>query len=105
MKQKYNSVLQKQADQEKEYEKRQDKLKDKFGIQGQDVVVVERTNTFKFTISTFISLVCLIRNIVILALALLGVLALCYPAPRAEVLQILQQAWKELIDILPILPI
>jgi hypothetical protein len=101
MKEKYNSVLQQQADEEKEYEKKQEKLKDKFGIEGQEVVVVERTNTFKFTINTFISLICLLRNIVILALSLVGLLSLCYPAPRAEILLILQQALAEVSRILP----
>ncbi|WP_097006481.1 hypothetical protein [Lacrimispora amygdalina] len=102
MKEKYNSILQQQADEEKEYEKKQDKLKDKFGIKGKDVVVVERTNTFKFTINTFISLVCLVKNIIVLALALTGILALFYPAPRTEVLLILQQALDEIYKILPI---
>lgn len=102
MKEKYNSVLQQQADEEKEHEKKQDKLKDKFGIKGKDVVVVESTNTFKFTINTFISLVCLIRNVIVLALALTGILALFYPAPRTEVLLILQQALDEIYKILPI---
>lgn len=102
MQQKYNSVLQQKADEVKEFEKKQEKLKDKFGIEGQDVVIVERTNTFKFTINTFISLVCLIRNIIMLALALVGVLALCYPAPRTEVFLVLQQALDEITRILPV---
>lgn len=103
MQRKYNVVLQQKADADKENEKHQEKLKDKFGIEGQDVVVVERTNTFKFTVNTFISLICLLRNITLIALALIGILALCYPAPRTEVLLILQQAWEEIIRILPIM--
>lgn len=102
MQQKYNSVLQQRADDEKESKKKQEKLKDKFGIKGQDVVVVEGTNTFRFMVNTIISLICLLKNIIILTLTLIGILALCYPSPRAEVFLILQRAWNEIIRILPI---
>lgn len=99
---KFNSVLQQKADEEKEYEKKQEKLKNRFGIQGRDVVVVEKTNTFKFTVKTLISLVILARNIILVALALVGILALCYPAPRAEVMVILEQAWNEIVRNMPV---
>jgi len=99
---KYNSVLQQQADEENDYQKKQDKLKEKFGIEGQDVVVVERTNTFKFTMNMLISVLCLVAKLAICTLAFIGALALCYPEPRAEVFIILEQALVEISNYIPI---
>lgn len=84
--------------QEIEFKGEQEKLKDKYNIESDDsnVVVVEKTNAYKFTVNMAVSLVKLAATVVLLALAVVGLLTLVYPSIRNEFLQIMAQILLQL---------
>lgn len=105
MRRKFNSALQAGADEEKAAEKKQDKLKKKFGISGKNVIVVERTNTFKFVIKIIGVLLRFIASVVIIALAFVGLAALFYDGPRHELLIILNVVLREINQVIPMMKV
>lgn len=92
MKHKFKQVLQKEVLREKEFESTQDRLKNKYGID-KDVIVVEKANIFK----SLGNLVIVLAKIILLFLACFGLLALIYPEPREEVLKIVSLAVEEML--------
>ena len=60
-------------------EKEQIRLKKKHQIDQENVVVVEKSNTYKFTIKTIISFIKLIATVTLLILAVIGLTTLVYP--------------------------
>lgn len=74
---------------EKEYQKEQQRLREKHEINNPDVVVVEKDNMWKFLIRFLAGLIRMLAAILLLTLASVGLLALVYPAPRTELLQVL----------------
>lgn len=70
------------------YEKEQEKLKEKYNLD-EDVVVVEKSNAYKFTITVLINVIKTLATIIILILAAIGLITLIYPTTREAVLQVL----------------
>ena len=102
MKREMNNVLQAGIEEEQLQEKKQYKLKKKFGIEGKNVVVVERDNTFKFTVKTIQNLIRLVATVIIIGLAFVGILALFYEEPRQELLVIFRQVYDEMKEVVPV---
>ena len=69
-------------------EKEQIRLKKKHQIDQENVVVVEKSNTYKFTIKTIIAFIKLIATVTLLILAVIGLTTLVYPTLRQEFLTI-----------------
>lgn len=91
---KYKRGLVKDIEEQRLFEKEQKELK-KHHISEQDErIVVEKDNMTKFFIRTGGSLVRIAANICIGALAIIGLAALVYPAPRAELLVV----WKTILE-------
>ena len=65
-------------------EKEQIRLKKKHQIDQENVVVVEKSNTYKFTIKTIIAFIKLIATVTLLILAVIGLTTLVYPTLRQE---------------------
>ena len=85
----------KRQEEQRLFEKEQKELKKKHHISEQeDRIVVEKDNMTKFFIRTGGSLVRIAANICIGALAIIGLAALVYPAPRAELLVV----WKTILE-------
>lgn len=103
MKHEFQTILEEKIQEEKEANVRQEKLKKKFGISGKKVVVVEKDNTFKFTIKIFASVVRLAASIIILGLAFIGIIAIFYAEPRRELWLILERTITEINQMIPIL--
>lgn len=95
MKHRFKNVLQKEVQREKIFDTNQDKLKNKYGID-KDVVVVEKANILK----TLGVLVMAIAKILLLFLATFGLIALIYPEPRAEVLKIFNLSISEILKLM-----
>lgn len=92
---KYKRGLVKDIEEQWLFEKEQKELKKKHHISEQeDRIVVEKDNMTKFFIRTGGSLVRIAANICIGALAIIGLAALVYPAPRAELLVV----WKTILE-------
>lgn len=82
--------LAQQLNQERAFEKEQQKLKEKHHIEDENVVVVEQKSIFRFLIKILISGLKTAATIAILICATLGLLAMIYPEPREAILQVLQ---------------
>lgn len=103
VKHEFNQVLQVGAEEELQEEKKQRKLKEKFGIKGKNVVVVERTNMVKFIIRTMAAIIRLVATILLIGLAFIGILALVYEEPRKELVEILWNALEQIKQSVPFL--
>ena len=88
---------------EKEFAESQEHLKNKYGIQEQEVVVVEKNNIYKFTVKTVIALIKWIASAILLALAAIGLMTLVYPVIRESFLQVLKDLYMQLQMLIPIL--
>lgn len=82
---------------EKAFEADQTRLKDKYNIK-EDVVVVEKNNVYKFTVKVVIGTIKTIATITLLVLATIGLLTLVYPETRNVFLEVLQQLYKQFIS-------
>lgn len=82
-------------EQEREFEKEQERLREKHQIEAEDVVIVERPSLVKFLLKLGISTLKTAITIPLLLLALFGLLALLYPQPREELLQVLGTMLQE----------
>lgn len=102
MKREFNPVLQAGVEEKRAEEEKQDKLKKKFGIKGKNVVVVERNNTFKFTIKTIGYILRFVATVIIIGLAFIGIVALFYDAPRRELLVILNEVIDQINQTIPV---
>ena len=102
-KEKFQPVLQAGADEEKARERRQDKLKEKFGFTGKDVVIIEKENTLKFTIKTITGLVRFLATVMIIGLAFIGMIALFYGEPRAALGNVFNSVLDETCRDVPVI--
>lgn len=75
--------------------KEQERLKEKYNI-GQDVVVVEKSNTYKFTIKMLVNLMRTIITVILLMLAVIGLISLLYPAVRNQLIIVMSDIYGEL---------
>lgn len=78
-------------------ELKQDYLHEKYEDIDENVKIIEKSNTFKFTVNTLKSVIKTVCNILILILASIGILAFIYPEPRKEILEILSYALPFLV--------
>ena len=103
---KYKKGLVSEIKAEKEFEKKQENLKDKYNINDEDkkIVVVEKSNTYKFTVKMLVLLVKTIATILLLFLAAVGLITLIYPESRESFISVIQQVYYQLSLYLPFLP-
>lgn len=95
-KNKFNSVLAHKVKEDIAYEKAQRQLKDDHNIVDENVVVVEKSNNYKFTINSLKALFQLSCRIIIIILCVIGLIGLIYPAPRSSLFMIINDALVEL---------
>lgn len=86
---KYANILGKRQDDIITEKEEQKKLKKKYDIEDPNIKVVEKSNMVKFTIKTIKGIIYVLCTIVIITLAIIGLAALCYESPRAELLIIM----------------
>lgn len=97
MAKKYKINLKQKVLSERSFQERQEGLKAKYDIDpDKEVVVVEKSNTFKFTVKTVAVIFRLCATIILLILAFVGLVAIVYPAPREQLQLILQMALEQL---------
>lgn len=85
---KFSSGFMKEVTEQKEFEKEQQKLKTQHKIKDENVVVVEKNNMAKFLVNTVFRVLRYCATVILLCLACVGLAALIYPAPRAEIFSI-----------------
>ena len=94
---KFNKKLVADIKKEKEQEKQQRRLRVKYEVP-EDVMIIEKDNTIKFFIRTTGNIVKLITGIIIFLLTVIGVSALIFPVSRMELFNQLMNTWNELKD-------
>lgn len=72
----------------------QEELRKKYKVEDKNVKVVEKTNMGKFIIRTLILTIKTIASILLVVLAAIGIVALYYPVPRAEIIKIFEMIFK-----------
>lgn len=93
---KYKKSLVSKIREEKEYEDNQGILRDKYGISNQEIIVVEKTNMIKFLVRSIGISTRVISSIILLILAAIGLITICYPEIREPFLFILKKTISEL---------
>lgn len=83
------------------FEEEQKSLKKKYQLDTEKIVV-EKNNTVKFMIRTFGGLIRIAAQIIICALAILGIMSLIYPGPRAALIQVLFEIYQSVLAYTPI---
>ena len=96
-----NYRLRKKAEATKKSRVREAEIKTDLGVEDkEDLIVVERSNTFKFIVKSVGQVIRLVATLVILALAFIGIVSLVYPAPRTEVFAILTDGMEQISQML-----
>ena len=100
---KYKKGLVSDIKAEKVFEKKQEDLKDKYNIKDSDkkVVVVEKSNAYKFTVNLLIGVIKTAATICILILASVGLLTLIYPESRNAFSNVLNEISAQVSNYLP----
>lgn len=86
---KYKESLVKKIRIEQEENQKQKKLQEKYGVQNENVRIVERNNMGKFLVRTMGRCIRITTLIMLFVLAAIGLIALIYPEIRQELLQVL----------------
>lgn len=101
---KFKKGLVKDIQKEKEFEKEQQNLKEKYSLDvSDDVVVIEKTNAYKFTVKMLVNTVKTLATICLLILATVGLITLIYPNSRNAFFDIMSNIYRELSTYLPFL--
>ncbi|WP_222864764.1 hypothetical protein, partial [Serratia marcescens] len=75
-------------------------LKEEHNITEENVVVVEKSNTYKFTINSIKALFQFSSRIIIIILTIIGLMGIIYPSPRTAIFTIIYEAVQQLQDYL-----
>lgn len=96
MSNKFNPILVKKNKIDSKTKEHQDNLKRKHGIDKDNIVIVEKSNMLK-TISSVVSgIFRYVATIAIIGLAFIGIIAIVFPEPRKEIIDIIMQALQEI---------
>ena len=98
---KYKKGLVKDIEEKKEFQKAQNRLKERHHIDQEEVIVVEKSNMTKFLIQTAGNIIRIIAGITVFAFAVIGMAAMIYPDPRMELIEISKKVIEELLNYLP----
>ncbi|MGF6376717.1 hypothetical protein M2140_001795 [Clostridiales Family XIII bacterium PM5-7] len=85
---------------EKEFLQEQKALHKKYEEVESNVVIKEKSNSFKFAVKTFKGLVQVVAHILLILLAIIGCGTLVYPTIRVEFLSVLHKVWQEALTML-----
>ena len=101
---KYKKGLVGEIKAEKAFEKKQEDLKEKYNLDVEKgVVVVEKTNAYKFTIKILIGFLKMIATICLLTLASIGLITLIYPETRQAFTNVMNDIIYQLSVYMPFL--
>ena len=92
---KFRKELVREVKREEENRKKQKKLREKFDIP-KDVVIVEKTNTFKFLVNVTGGVIKTAVLIIIFLLTVIGIVSLVFPVSRNELIHQFMITMKDL---------
>jgi hypothetical protein len=94
---KYKPILKNKKNEQLKYDIRQKYLKEKNGIEDENVIVIERNNMTKYILNLIIALLKKMCIIMLLILAFTGFTAVVYPEPREALYSIVVEIQQQLI--------
>lgn len=98
---KYSKGLVNDIKKEQEEAAKQAELRRRYNVEEEEnVIIKEKTNTFKFIVRLLISGIQLVVRIFIVLMAALGCIAIIYPEVRAPLLVVLGHIIQELTNLL-----
>ncbi len=100
---KFKGELVKQVKEENEKKKKQLQLKNKYGMEEEDVVIIEKNNFIKFLIRTIARIIRTAASLLVFILSVTGLAALIYPVSRMELIRQVWNIYYEIADYLPFL--
>lgn len=101
---KYKKGLVGEIKEEIKFEKEQEDLKGKYNLDvPKDVVIVEKSNVYKFTVKMLVMFVKSMATICLLVLASVGIITLIYPESRVAYTNVMSEILKQLSVYLPFL--
>lgn len=83
------------ARKELEREEEQKRLHEKHNIADENMLIVEKDNTFKFTVRMAGRLIRFVATVIVLVLATLGIISLLYPEVRMELFRVLMSIYDQ----------
>lgn len=85
---KYNSILNKRISERKEEEQKQEDLRSKYNIENKEVIVVEKESSIKDVYRAIRNIISFILRAIWAVFATIGLMAVVYAGPRAELIKI-----------------
>ena len=85
-------------EEKKIFEEKQNDLKEKYNINAQDVIIVEKNNVIKFFVKVMISFIKTVATISILVLAAIGLLTVVYPEVRNPFVELLVSFREQIVS-------
>lgn len=85
-------------EEKKIFEEKQNDLKEKYNINAQDVIIVEKNNVVKFLVKVMISVIKTVATISILVLAAIGLLTVIYPEVRNPFVELLVSFGEQIVS-------
>ncbi len=85
-------------EEKKIFEEKQNDLKEKYNINAQDVIIVEKNNVVKFFVKVVISFIKTVATISILVLAAIGLLTVVYPEVRNPFVELLVSFREQIVS-------
>ncbi len=80
------------------FEETQEKLHAKHKDIPDDKIIIEKSNTFKFTISFIASVFKIASEIILVILASIGIISLVYKEPREDLIIIFKEIYKTILS-------
>lgn len=85
---------------EAEQEAEQIKLRKKHNITQDDILIVEKSNVYKFTVKLLISIIKTIAAILLIVLAAIGLTTIIYPNIREEFFVVFYEIWNQFLTLI-----
>ncbi|VYT33115.1 Uncharacterised protein [Tyzzerella nexilis] len=95
---KFQSGFVSKIEEKKIFEEKQNDLKEKYNIDAQDVIIVEKNHVVKFFVKVMISFIKTVATISILVLAAIGLLTVVYPEVRNPFVELLVSFQEQIVS-------
>lgn len=95
---KFQSGFVSKIEEKKIFEEKQNDLKEKYNIDAQDVIIVEKNHVVKFFVKVMISFIKTVATISILVLAAIGLLTVVYPEVRNPFVGLLVSFQEQIVS-------
>lgn len=97
----YKKNLVEEIKKEKQFQHEQERLHEKYNIKEAEVLVVEKSNLYKFTIRSIGNVIRIAATLLLLLLAAIGLMTLVYPQIRGEWMNAMHEIYEQLQLMIP----